>query len=253
MALFLIGCGSDTKQQPDIPAKEFKIQDLSGITFNDSTRYNGDIDHINSNSWEYTSHTNSLCLNMLESPCRKVNTVYQEGTSIVGRITKIKFNLNVSRINLLEPPYWVILYQDWVRINPIDFNGNHPITTLKLKVFNNNLNLCHYRNDWQWGYDYGDDIWDELHNHQENDKGGCYSIDKGIYYNVEILTTDNGKFEFYVNNQLISSYKYQTKSPTEPHVLQWGQYWDKGYNKENNINKNIVLTISDFTLSTYHP
>ena len=241
----------------------FELSDLKPVSldlvnFHWSLYYNGQIDFLNENSWVFTSHTNALCFNVVVSHCRKVDASIVEGKKKVGRITRVTFDLNVVELDLDDSPYWVILYQDWVKIDPTDNNGNHPITTVKLKVFNGNLNVCHYRNDWQWGYDHGTnrdgvniDINHDLH--QENDKGGCAAINVGIPHKIEIWNYDDGFFQLYVDEDLISHYAYQTKSPTEDHIMQWGQYWSKGYNKENDPLKRIVIRMDDFKVSAYLP
>lgn len=249
----LVGCGGK-KEKIDEPVAlpEFVEVELTDITYRDKN-FNGDIDHINSNSWAFTSHTNNACINSsytLKSKCRKVNASIVEGVTVANRVTKIQFELMVADINLNNAPYFDILYQDWVRINPDDANGNHPITTIKLKAFNGKLHLAHYDNSWQWGYDFGDDEFDSLHNHDENTLNGYKEIDIGVDYNIELLTYDSGRFIFKVNDVVISDKYYQVKSPTEEHVLQWGQYWDKGYNTDNDPLKRIVIRIDDFKVLT---
>ena len=154
----------------------------------------------------------------LKSPCRKVNTSYTDDVAS-NRVTKLSFTINVSDINLNDSPYWVIIYQDWVRIREDDANGNHPITTLKLKVFDGQLHLAHYDNSWQWGYDFGEDIWDSLHNHQENTLNGSKQMDLGVDYEVEIINYDSGRFVYKVNGLTISDKTYQTKSPDFNHSI----------------------------------
>lgn len=272
LCFLVFGCGGGSSEavthNPDahifLPAGYtpvgFKIGDLMPVSlasavFNDSSYFNGQIDHINLNSWVFTSHTNPLCIDVLVSHCRKVNAVMVEGQSVPGRVTRIKFELNVVELNKTDAPYWVIIYQDWVKVDPLDGNGNHPITTVKLKVFNGNLNICHYDNSWQWGFDFGDNVdgdkIDVNHDlHQENTKGGCAAINIGVNHDIEIWNYDDGFFQLYVDEDLISHKAYQTKSPTESHVMQWALYWNKGYNKEHDPLKRIVIRIDDFAVTS---
>jgi len=235
-------------------ALDFEQQELNGLAHR---QFNGDIEFINDNSWRYTSHTNANCTfsnsgdNALKSPCRKVNSSFVEGVTVQDRVTKISFDLTVDDINLFGKMGWNIIYQDWVRINPNDSNGNHPITTVKLIIVDNVLNACTFNNAWQWGYNYPThDPYDSLHEHQTNTVNGCGMVGAwAVPDKVEIITYDSGRVIFKMNNLVISDYSYQTKSATESHVIQWGQYWNKGFNLENDANDNIELKIENFTRS----
>jgi len=253
--LFLVGCGDSVEVVQNEPLVFSEIE-IPEITFRNSLNYNGQIDFINDNSWVFTSHTNDLCIGKLNSSCRKVNASYNDELEN-DRVIKLSFEFNVVEVNLESDMYWNILYQDWVRIDPNDTNGNHPISTLKLKIFDGALNLCHYDNSWQWGYDFGDnrdgnaiDVDHSLH--QENTMNGCKVLDVGVSYNIEIINYDYGRFVYMVNGVVISDKEYQTKSPTENHVIQWGQYWDKGYNKENNPLDRVVIRIDNLKLWVAH-
>ena len=249
ICFFLFGCNEVVEVKKE--ADSYIEHPTTDITFNDSDRYNGQIDYINDNSWVFTSHTNPLCVNGLNHHCRKVNALYDDEVAS-DRVIKLAFEFMVADINLLSDLYWDIIYQDWVRIFPNDSNGNHPITTLKLKIFDGVLNLCHYENSWQWGYDYGNNIdgdkIDVDHTlHQENTLHGCKVIDVGVSYDIEIITHDEGRFIYKVNDEVISDQHYQTKSPTENHVIQWGHYWVKGFNLNNNPLHRIIVRFDNFT------
>lgn len=251
----LSGCNSSKTEvvkpkEPEIVFTQIRPE----IRHNDSDYYNGTIDIINDSSWIYTSHQSDRCFNVDSSLCRKTNSVYIEGVSVPNRIVKTEFELNVVEMNLEDSPYWVIVYQDWVKIDPLDGNGNHPITTLKLKVFDGKLALAHYDNSWQWGYDFGNNVdgdkIDVDHTlHQENTLNGYKFLDVGVSYRIKTVNYDNGKFEFYVNDVLVSSKEYQTKSPTENHITQWGLYWSKGYNLDNDQSNGIIVRIDDFYIA----
>lgn len=255
LLVFLTGCNVEVKQDDQEyiveveKVLEFERKELPELTFNDSASYNGQIDYLNDNSWVFTSHTNDLCMDQLKSGCRKINALYQDEAA-TDRVVKIDFELMVAEVNLTDSPYWVIVYQDWVRIREDDANGNHPITTLKLKVWDGRLYLAHYDNSWQWDYKHpSDDIWDSLHNHQENTLNGFSEIELGLTYNVSILTYDSGRVIYKLNNSIVSDREYKTKSPTAQHAIQFGQYWDKGYNKEHDPLKRIVLRMDNFKVS----
>ena len=242
----LVGCGGSDKEVEEVTYTELTPE----IIYNHSNNYNGQIDFIDDRSWVFESHTNPLCIDKLTSACRKVNAKYIDGIAS-DRVTKYSFALNVNEINLDDSPYWVILFQDWVQVDSSDGNGNHPISTLKLKNFDGQLALAHYDNSWQWGYDHGDNVdgdkIDVDHSlHQENTLNGFKIIEVGVEYNIEIVIHDEGYFEFYVDDLLISANAYQTKHSVNQHAIQWGLYWAKGYNTDNDPLNRIVASMYDF-------
>ena len=124
--------------------------DLPELTHRDSAYYNGQIDYINDNSWVYTSHTNNLCTEsvsgdkVLKSPCRKVNSSYSDSVAS-NRIVKTIFNFTLLEFNLDNPPEWNILFQDWVRVDPNNPNGNPPITTVKIITIDDEIYFSPFR------------------------------------------------------------------------------------------------------------
>lgn len=238
-----------------IPDPVYVDQPLVGLNFHDKniSTYNGTISHLSANSWVYDSHTNPAAIGLTNSVSRKVDTNLVEGVTVAGRVTKVSFDFIVSKINLEDSFYWDIIYQDWV---PVMDDGGHPITTLKLKVWDGKLYLAHYENSWQWGYDHrinnnGVNIDLDHSLHQENTLHGFIEIKVGQQYTIETITYDDGRFVFKVDDVFISDVVYQTKSPTEEHKLQWGQYWSKGYNVNNETDKKITLRILNFTRGVY--
>lgn len=251
----ILSCGGGGDTAPTVKPEIFRALELPEIRHHYSINYNGRIDHLDDNSWIYTGFTNDRCKGRLNSSCRKVDSNFTDSLA-TDRVIKYSFNFTVDQYNIDEPPYWIIIFQDWVRILPpeIDSNGNHPITTLKLKVFGNQLNLCHYDNSWQWGYDFGDNVSDTAVDvdhtlHQENTLNGCATVYVGMPIDVELILRDSGRVTFNVDGKSISDKRYQTKSKTTNHAIQWGQYWSKGYNVDNSFDKQTILTIKDLTLS----
>lgn len=253
--LLLTGCNGEKNEVVKETKLKFETIELPELTHRSLGGFGGEIDYINDNSWIYTSSVNDKCLGKLNGSCRKAMTSYTDEVA-TNRVIKTDFEFSLIQYDKDNAPYWVIVYQDWVRIVPTDSNGNHPISTLKLKTFEDKINLCHYDNSWQWDYDWGEnrdgDILDLDHTlHQENTLNGCKEIDLGVSYNISIINHDNGLFEFYVNDALISKRLYQTKSPTEQHVIQWGIYTEKGYNIELDPLLSIILRIDNLKLSAF--
>lgn len=323
--LLLAGCNSEKQVivETEIiePELFFTEIPLPVLTYRDSLNYNGQIDHINDNSWVFTSHTNNLCTysqsgdKALKSPCRKVNLSYVDELA-TDRVVKTTVEFIVAEINLLSGMHYDIFWQEWFRryplppvsdvvdingnvvgymserksktstktnvkyFNPkeyyidqdgfifkdgvivtdsddqpliVDSNGNHPITTLKLKIFEGVLNLCHYDNSWENGYDHGDnrdgDAIDVDHSlHQENTLNDCKVLYVGVSYNVEIINYDSGRFVFIVNDEVISDKEYQSKSTTSPSVIMIGHYFNKGFNIENNPLDRAIIRIDNLKL-----
>ena len=215
---------------PAEPTPKFERVDLGELQFNSSPGFNGTIDHLNDNSWVFSGMTNTDCVSGWK--CRRVNIESRDVLSS-NRVTKYSFEYMLADIQLNEFD-WIIVFQDWVEIIPWenDKNGNHPISTIKLKRIGGAWALCHYDNSWQWEYDFGDNKNDESidldHSlHQKNTLNGCSEIEVGISYDIEIIIDDAGRFTFLLNDSVISDTTYQTKSQNQPHVIMWGQYWDK--------------------------
>lgn len=250
--LLLFGCNGESNDLVKEGKFKFIEIELPELTHRSLGSFGGEIEHVNDNSWIYTSSVNQNCLGKLNSSCRKAMTSYTDKVA-TNRVIKTEFEFSLIQYDKYNAPHWVIVYQDWVRIIPTDSNGNHPISTLKLKTFDDKINLCHYDNSWQWGFDWGEnrdgDVLDLDHTlHQENTKHGCKEIDLGVTYNISIINHDSGFFEFYIDDVLISKSLYQTKSPTENHVIQWGIYTSKGYNTLLDPLLGVILRIDNFKL-----
>lgn len=170
---------------------------------------------------------------------------------------------------MIDPPYFSIIWQDWFDYDPNDNGGNHPFSTVKLKVFNEQLHLGVYNNKWQWDYDYFNpydptDPEDTEHRHPENELTGAVAIDMGKPYRITIIvdngdTLQSGTTTVYVNGYFISHQKYQTRPDNyvRDGAVQIGMYWNKEYNQEVNgcaevtgqleyICKSNQVTIEDF-------
>ncbi len=254
LPILLLGCSPKLDNSTITKVNLFKQKNIE-INLHESLNYNGYIKTLNNNSWVFNSHTNSLCINKTNSSCRKSDANFKEDILKPNEVTKISFEFEVVAYNKVYTPDWVIIYQDWVRIIPTDTNGNHPITTLKLKIIDNKINLCSYDNAWQWGYDFGTNVLgnaiDVDHSlHQKNTLNGCKQIEVGISYDINIVTYKSGRFIYSVNDSVISDNFYQTKSKDEPHIIQWGLYWSKGYNLNNDPLKQIIVRFDNFTYST---
>ena len=253
LVLFLVGCGDDKKENVIHiePETNFtQVQDVEfipkGLPFD--KRYNGDVEVVGVNSWVLTSNTNDTCIydNNKHHWCKKVDILtydfYKED------LARFSFRLNVVEHPDISP-YYLILFQDWRRQNELDSMGRHPITNVKLKKDDNGLYITHCDNSWQWGYDFGDDPTDLLHElHQENDCHGKYRVQIGIDYDIDFYLSKLGA-SLVINNKVVSDELYKTKSEHEDHRFKFGMYWSPDHNQENDPLKRIILSVSDFTIS----
>ena len=243
--LLLFGCGSvnEIDKIPEIPfvkvSYEYQTRDI----------YYGIYEEID-NGWLFKSHIIDypFC-ERAEKPsyCRKIGALFEYDPSHVpGLETKYSFDYTVTQYNMIDPPYFNIIWQDWHDIDPNDNGGNHPISNLKLKVFDGKLHIATYNNAWQWDYDFYNpydptDPEDTQHLHPENELTGMIGISIGKKYHIEIIVKDginpeDGETIIFINGRLLSYESYQTKPLTSIRdaALQFGLYTDRYYN--SNIN-----------------
>jgi hypothetical protein len=256
--LLVASCNNTEVVEEEIIWKEAPLEDVfihDGETY---WAYGGTVDYDeNTSSYVSTTHTKMDCvldndiLLPLKAPCKKadfgVSTLKENSNYVEGRITKYKFNFEINALNIQNPPDWIIIFQDWVDIDPNDSNGNHPISTLKLKIENERVRLVHFDNSWQFNHIWDEnDIEDADHTtHQLNSENGSQEIYVGVEYEVEIIITDGigngtGNFTVLLNGLELSNKDYQTKfgGETINAVNTWGIYLSKGYD--------IGLYASDF-------
>lgn len=251
LTLLIIGCGGGSKEVKQEPEKLNFVEKAYIANLHTSDNYNGQIDIINDKSWVFTSHTNPKCTKSVspdkyyKSPCRKVDANFRVEDVSENIIERLTFEYTPVEYNLKFPAKWNIGFQVWSPDYP------HPITTLKLKVFNDELNICHYDNSWMHGYNF--EINEDIdpanidHSlHQENTLNGCKVIEIGVSYNIEVLNYHSGRFVFKVNGRVISNKYYKTIG-SSPYMIQFGQYWSKFYNEENDPLNRIVVRIDNLT------
>ncbi|WP_100642231.1 hypothetical protein [Alteromonas facilis] len=205
---------------------------------------NGTIDITGSNSWVFTSHTNTNCFQKDTTRCSRIDINYSQSSYKPGRVSSFNFEFTLLSIDESAPPPYVIIFQDWVRIHDDDIDGNRPISTIKLE-FDNGIKLRHYDNAWQWS---SPPIQGNPASLPEDRLNGEYSIETGVTYAVEFVIFDDSRASLIVNDIVVSDAIYQTKHPSNSHAIQWGLYWAKGYNTELDPLKRIVISIDEFKI-----
>lgn len=214
-------------------AIEYHPSALPATTYFSSVNYNGTITDLASNSWRFESHTNSNCYGS-PTMCRKVGIQFAAGSWSRDGFTRIKFDFTVEQYSTTNSPEWLIIFQDWVRIDPNDANGNHPITTLKLRNISGKIFLQQYENSWQFNrsnFDANDPL-DANHDHGLEVKKGEIELVIGQTYAIELIVADGhfpqfGHVTLSVDGKIRSDSIYQNASLTEAHVNYFGQYWSK--------------------------
>ncbi len=196
-----------------------------------STYFNGYIEDLAPDSWKLTAHGNSGCLNLNNSGCRKVGIEIEKGSFNLQNKRNYSFTFKIHQSE--SAPEWLIIFQDWAKLDPLDTNGNHPLTTIKIRRFADQLYLQHWENSWQfkpWNFD-PDDPDDYNHTHGLEVMRGEYKITAGQYYDISFDIHDRGWASLKVNGVRVSDAEYQTMSYTERHINYFGMYWAKDFNK----------------------
>jgi hypothetical protein len=206
--------------------------------------------------------------------CRKTDS-YTLGTPWTkGRTTTHTFDLKINKYNQFDGPDWTIMFQDWMLIDANDINGNHPVTTIKLKPMSNGrIKLGHFENSWQFNYSTTspidiNDPYDYNHNHTPNVERGSIILDDDDmheWFKIELTIRDGdsltgGSVTFKVNGKLVSYAQYQTKNIANRHHTAFGMYWAKWYNTDYNycgnwfadelLCKSTSITIRDLNIDT---
>lgn len=210
---------------------------------NESAYFNGSILNLTENSWRLTAHANQSCIDNNRSGCRKVGVQIDKGefNYLAKRNYSFTFNLKEGG----NVPEWLIIFQDWARIMPDDANGNHPITTLKIRRFNGQLYLQHWENSWQfkpWNFEQ-DDPYDYNHNHGLEVMRGEYKINSDEYYDVSFDIYDRGWASLKVDGVRVSDAEYQVMSYTQPHINYFGMYWSKHFNSQADYASHYAIEI----------
>lgn len=255
LAFFIVSCGGKAEGGENASNKSWTENEIQsyytglplGFITNDKQRgYNSDVIFDEDlGGFVIKTHTNIVCELKDSSRCRKGMLAFNETSPATYENHDFYFSFRAGS----DFPDWVILFQDWVRIKPEDTNGNHPITTIKLIKDSGRYYLVHYENSWQWddaNYEAGDP-YDLNHTHEWQEvERGRFEIVEGSHYKINFYISNAGYAELSVDDNLVSSAYYQTKSPTEKHVIMWGAYWSRYYNLENDPSKSMRMVVYGF-------
>lgn len=229
-------------------ALELHQQPITPVSF----AGNGVIEDLGPNSWRFTTHTNIARNGCSYSYCRKVGVQADDAAWVRDRITSYKFNFTVEKYPDVAPE-WVIVFQNWMRIIPDDANGNHPITTLKLKKVGGKLMLQQYENSWQFDRSYFDldDYYDADHNHSLEVLRGEKELVINRTYAIELIIAHGhlpsvGHVTLKIDSKVISDSVYQTKSFTEKGMVYFGHYWSK---EADSLDYQLISRMENLTYS----
>jgi len=222
------------------------------------TDYNGVYTELGQNSWSYKSHMVPHFYEEIPGVychfCRKVQTHYYDGKAFTpGRQVEYTFDFTVDKWNYIDPPFSVIVFQQWARKTSTE-NIIHPITTLKLRKWKG-LSLGLSDQAWQFEnhsanpYDINDPD-DKKHRHPESRDNGHQALNVGQTYKIKLLMNDGfsinkGAVRLYVDNQLVGISFQRVRSISEPNTIMWGLYWQNGH--KNGYNGHIQNKCSAVT------
>lgn len=248
IAILLVGCGSEVAS-PTIASEPAFTRYYPRYHINE--HHYGIQKHLGNSEWVFESHKiDKPECERAEKPssCRKSQMSFEYVSDWQkGLETKYEFNLKVNKYNLIDPPYFTLIWQDWFDYDPNDSSGNPPMSNVKLKVYNGELHIAVFNNSWQWGYDFynpydaTDPKASDPDKRPENTLTGSIPIQLNQSYKLTIVVKDGlvlegGQTIVSVDDVEISNEDYQTK-PVTSHKngsVQIGMYWDKDYNPRLN-------------------
>ena len=260
LVLILSACGGggESKPEPVVvepPPPSPVAWELMDYPFNKRTNGYGVIEELNYNSWRFKSHT--IVHEECESEeywhkhyCKKVDVWIDDhggydSSHTPGREMKIVFDFTLEKWNYDDPPYHIIIGQDWFKHDETDPTNSHPFTTWKLKPWKG-VSMSQFNNAWQWDYTYLEpydleDPEDLQHRHPEDPHNGDFTIEVGQTYLVEWIikdgkTLDGGEVITIIDGVEVSHAYYQTKpiAPVTGSAISWGAYWYRDYNPRSN-------------------
>ena len=202
--------------------------------------YGGTVDYSNG---VYTFGSSLEDCSLPHPRCNKVLVSYVQGKLLAGTVTTYKMYLTVLQYNLEDPPDWLVVFQDWVRLGQDITVGNRPITTLEIKSYGQDLYLRHKDSSFQFS-----GVGTQRNN-------GELLIEQGVVYEVALRITTGygggeGRVKLVVNGSVISDVRYQTKKLNSKGsaVTEFGIYHNKFYNTEKDPLKQVVIQVSDFKI-----
>lgn len=209
---------------------------------NDLT-YGGNVIKTADNSYRFESRINPLCFPS-QVRCNKALVSYKNYQKpINGKVVIYEFDFLIEQYNFEQAPDWWVLFQDWIRIDPKNRNGNRPISTVEVKSYGNKLYIRHKDSAFQWGND---------QNRTKQINNGQIQIEVGTTYHLRIeliegIAADIGGMSLYVNNKKVSNAIYQTKSALQwrENVQEFGLYHDKGFDPGRKPENRVIFTINN--------
>ncbi len=201
--------------------------------------FGGTVNIIGKNSFECFSRTGKVVRK--DSRSHKAMVQYKHPVKPCDGVTSYKFNFALKKYNEENPPSFLLIFQDWLRIDPDNKTGNRPITALVIKKVGDTLQLQHEDNSFQWL------------GKGEPKINGFTEIKKGNSYGIEIIIRDTGSVTVYVDDKKVSDAEYKTKSDLQWHTnsQMFGIYHTYGYDLEKRQDNKISLTIKNIEVSKW--
>ncbi len=216
-------------------------------SYSQNLSYGGAISNVGDNNYRIESRINPFCF-VSQVRCNKALISYRNHSKpIEGRKVVFEFDFKIEKYNFQHSPEWWVLFQDWLRINPEDKQGNRPISTIEVKSYGEQLFIRHKDSAFQWGND---------PTRTKQITNGQLQIFIGTSYKIRIeliesVLPQKGGMSFYVDDELVSNAKYQTKSAKQwsENVQEFGLYHDKLFDVKRLEENKIVFYISNLKVT----
>lgn len=226
--------------------------------YNYRTDYNGIYTEYSYDSWAYKSHMVPHDYEDIPGVychfCRKVQTHYIDDKAFTaGREVTYSFDFTVDKWNYEDPPFSVIVFQQWAERTETE-NVSHPIVTLKLKKWQG-LSLGLFEQSWQFNnhsanpYDINDPD-DKKHRHPDSKNHGYLPLNVGQTYKIELTLIDGVNIEvggtlLKIDGRVIARSRHRVRSLNKPNTIAWGLYWQGGH--KNGYNGGLPNKCSKIT------
>lgn len=228
--------------------KGFKVNDIEFFTQGLKEGFGGKVTR-KSNSFTFESRVKKMNTSGHKSNKALIGC-HVKNDYVNGHKTSFEFDLTINKYNKSNNPDWMLIFQDWVQIDPSSNLGNKPISTLHLVMKNGKIYLQHRQCSYQLKNNF-----DPTKKHPASKVEGEAIIDIGTTYNIKVDlidgTDDSGGMSLTVNNKPVSSAKYQTKAlgRVKSNSLMWGIYHAYEYDLNYSTYNKIELSINNFNVS----
>jgi len=218
-------------------------------SYPENITYGGTVTKLAENNYLFESRTNPFCLTS-HVRCNKALVSYRNYRKpIEGKVVVFELDFKIEKYNFTNSPGWWVLFQDWLPVEPKNRKGNRPISTIEVKSYGQKLYIRHKDSAFQWGTD-------PTRIKQINNGQIQININQPYHLRIEITEStlpQMGGMSLFVDDKLISSAKYQTKSATQwrENVQEFGIYHDKAFDSDRLAKNKVIFSIKNLVKSEH--